>query len=139
MRTAFVAPFPPYRGGIARHSAAVARALSRRPDVELTCISFAKLYPQFFYPGASDREDDNGESRPAPSKNDLNTLNPLSWRRLGIRLAGSFDSVVMPAWNFYTAPCLGTVARIARKRGCEIVMIVRTPPIMKWRGGKIEY
>ncbi len=119
-----LAPLPPLRGGISRHSNALLRALAGQAGLDVYAEGFARLYPSFLYPGES-MEDPSQESTLAlPIHRDLDTLNPLSWRRVARRIAQRGGILVIPAWTFFTAPCLGWIARAVRRRGVEVVMLV---------------
>jgi glycosyltransferase involved in cell wall biosynthesis len=120
-----IAPVPPFRGGIARHSLALCNALAARGDVRLSIESFGRLYPNFLYPGDSDRSTDVALPPALQAAYDLDTVNPLNWRRIADRIADSGNRiVVMPAWTFFTAPVLGYLARRLHRRGVHTVMVV---------------
>jgi len=124
-RVALIAPLAPYRGGIARHSTALARALEARGDLRLDAVSFSRLYPRLLYPGAD--QIDPGAALPAvPRRRDvLDTLAPWNWRRLADEIAAEAPELaVMPAWTFFVAPCLGAVAAGLRRRGVPVTMVV---------------
>lgn len=115
-----VAPVAPFRGGIAQHSTALAASLARQQEACTRVRSFRRLYPRLLYPGASDRDPELiGGSIPGSSYS-LDTLNPLTWN---VEVSKG-DVVVIPAWTFFVAPMLGTIARKARKRGAAVVLIV---------------
>lgn len=125
LKVCIVGPVTPYRGGIARHTTAVAQEFARRPDVDLSVHSFSKLYPAFLYPGESVTED---KRTPPPGMDvsfRLNAMNPLSWRReIRAIAAKKYDLLVMPAWTFFLAPCLGALALMLGRRGVRIALIV---------------
>lgn len=124
-RIAIVGPVLPFRSGIAKHTTELAATLAQRPDVDLSMLSFSRQYPAFLYPGGDDR--DRATTLPAPLDADyvLDTVNPLSWRRAWRRLLSlAPDKVVIPCWTFFTAPCLGWLARQCQAAGIEVVMIV---------------
>ncbi|PEQ10754.1 hypothetical protein B2G71_20835 [Novosphingobium sp. PC22D] len=121
-----IAPVAPFRGGIARHSDAVAQALAQDPPVDLAVESFARLYPGWLYPGESDRDPARRDVVPGAAKvhRRLDTLNPLTWRRLAERVSARGGLAIIPAWTFFVAPALGTVARHLRARGLRVVTMV---------------
>ncbi|MEL6265063.1 MAG: glycosyltransferase [Pseudomonadota bacterium] len=125
MRIALIGPVSPFRGGIARHTTALARALAAREGVTLDLWSFRRLYPRRLYPGESDRDPDAAPPEALAPRFALDAVNPLSWRGAARRIAaGAPDLAVLPAWTFFVAPCLGTLARGLRARGVPVAMVV---------------
>ncbi|WP_271077446.1 glycosyltransferase [Aurantiacibacter sp. MUD61] len=123
-KVTMIAPVPPFRGGIAHHSAALAGGLGTIPECELEIESFQRLYPAFFYPGESPYDGTDPSSPARAGRFDLDVLNPLTWRTLARRIADRSDVAVIPCWTFFAAPCLGWIARQLRKTGVEVVMLV---------------
>lgn len=122
-----IAPVAPFRGGIARHSQALAQALAQGGDCRVRVVSFKRLYPRLLYPGASDRDPDLDPA--AAGGLDIayaiDSINPLSWRNAAAVLIRSRPAlVVIPAWTFFVAPMLGLIARRLRRTGIRVVMIV---------------
>ena len=73
MKVALIGPVYPYRGGIAHYTTLLAQALRGRGH-EVLLVSFSRQYPQWLYPGKSDRD---------PSQQGIQTeaefiLDPLS-------------------------------------------------------------
>lgn len=125
LNVCIVGPVTPYRGGIARHTSAVARELARTPSVNLSVHSFSKLYPAFLYPGQSITDDSNTAPPGMDVSVRLNAMNPVSWyREVRAITARRIDLLVIPAWTFFLAPCLGTVALMLRRRGVRVALIV---------------
>jgi len=119
-----IAPVPPFRGGIAHHSAALARAFNDMADCDVAVESFSRLYPQFLYPGESAYDPAGIQPGDVPANCELDVLNPLSWRRLAKRVAARGGVAVIPCWTFFAAPCLGWIARSLRKHGVAVAMLV---------------
>ena len=110
-RIAIVGPFPPIRGGIARHTGSIARALSTRDDVSVRLWGFYRQYPRMLYPGAGERDPDSSAHVEHVDET-LGGTNPLSWHRTAQRIkTWSPTTLVIPAWTFFLAPALGWVAR----------------------------
>ena len=120
----FLAPFEPYRSGIAKHSSQVAQELARRDNVDLTLMSFKRLYPQMLFPGESDKDPAAAPFDPDISF-DLDTVNPLSWMACAKRIKQiNPDVLIIPVWTFFVAPCLGWIAGQARKSGIKVQGII---------------
>lgn len=120
-----IAPVTPFRGGIARHSTALARALGQLPETKVHVESFARLYPEWLYPGESSRDADAAAPAGLAVTYGLDTLNPLTWRAAARRIAALGPAlVVIPAWTFFVAPMLGWLARALRRRGIRVAQVV---------------
>ena len=121
MKIILLGPAHPYRGGLASIMQTMAREYqSRGHDVKL--YTFTVQYPELLFPGKSQFVD-----TPAPEdlqiERVMNTVNPINWVRLGLRLKREKpDMIVMKYWTPFMAPCFGTVARIARMNGVTKVV-----------------
>ncbi len=123
LRVAVIGPVPPIRSGIARHTAATAQALAQLAEVRVW--SFSRQYPNWLYPGDSERAADLHPPRGLAVESSLDGVNPLSWHRTASQIARwQPDLAVLPAWTFFLAPALGAVARSLRRRGVPVCVIV---------------
>jgi glycosyltransferase involved in cell wall biosynthesis len=117
VKVALLGPTYPHRGGIAHYTTLLARALARSHETAI--VSFSRLYPKLFFPGTT-QFDRSGEALLPPSMPEalLDSVDPLSWRRAGLRLrAMAPDVLVVPWWHPFFGPSLGTAARLARRGG----------------------
>ncbi len=126
MRLGIVGPAPPWRGGIALHTAEMAAA-ARELGHEVAVVSYRRLYPVALFPGRSQLEP--GAAPPDPSDPSaaplIDSLDPRTWIAAGRRVAHlAPDLVVVQRWHPFFAPALATVARAARARGCRIAWMV---------------
>ncbi|MBP3317362.1 MAG: glycosyltransferase [Alistipes sp.] len=116
MKIVILGPAYPYRGGLATIMHTMAREyMSRGHDVRI--YTFTVQYPSLLFPGKTQYIDG-----PAPQdlhiERVMNTVNPINWVRLGLRLKREQpDMVVMKYWTPFMAPCFGTIARIVRTNG----------------------
>jgi glycosyltransferase involved in cell wall biosynthesis len=117
-----IGPTLPYRGGIARHTTMLHRALARQSRA-LT-ISFSRQYPRWLYPGKSDREDGMADHAEPGVEYLIDSLNPGSWARAISRIRTfAPETVVFPWWHVYWTPCFAWMARAVRKMGIEVVFL----------------
>lgn len=124
-RVTIVGPVTPFRSGIAKHTTELAKALAADGEHAVQVLSFARLYPRRLFPGSDDRAPDGAPPQDPPVDFILDTLNPLSWRRAVRRIRRHRpDLVLLPAWTFFVAPCLGWIARRCRRQGCAVVQVV---------------
>lgn len=126
MRLAIVGPAPPWRGGIALHTAEMAAAARARGH-EVLVVSFRRLYPALLFPGTSQLEP--GARPPSPDDRDarpmLDSLDPLSWRRAAAEVAAFRpDVVVLQRWHPFFQASLAAIARSARRAGARVAWMV---------------
>ena len=119
MRIVILGTAYPYRGGLAAFNERLAReALAAGDQVEV--LTFTMQYPDFLFPGKTQYSED-----PAPKdlsiRRVMNSINPLSWIRTGRMIRRMQpDLLVIKFWIPLMAPCLGTIARIAKRGGKKI-------------------
>jgi len=114
MRVALLGPTHPHRGGIAHYTTLLARSFAKSHDTRI--VSFRRLYPGILFPGAT-QFDRSSEALLPPVAPEplLDSVNPMTWRKAGLRLRElTLDVLVVPWWHPFFGPSLGTAARIAR-------------------------
>jgi D-inositol-3-phosphate glycosyltransferase len=111
MHLALVGPMPPYRGGIAHFSLALARALRGRGHT-VSAVTFSRQYPARLFPGQTQFEPGPPPADTPEAPRLLDSVDPRSWLRTARylrRLAP--DAVVFAHWMPFFAPAYGSVAR----------------------------
>jgi glycosyltransferase involved in cell wall biosynthesis len=116
MKIGIVGPTHPYKGGIAQHTTELAHRLAGRGhDVGLH--SWSAQYPARLYPGQQRVAEPELEPFPATDY-PLSWRRPDSWLRLGRRLRGGADAVVLVVVTPVQAPAyLGVLAGLGVVRG----------------------
>lgn len=121
-RITIVGPAYPYRGGIASFDEMLARTYGQRGDT-VNILTFTVQYPGILFPGKTQYS----ESAPPADlviERKVNSVNPFNWLRIGRRIRKERpDMVIMKYWTPFMAPCLGTIARRARKNGHTRVIV----------------
>jgi len=114
----------PFRsGGITTFNERLTKALIDNGD-EVINYTFSLQYPSFLFPGKTQFSD-----QPAPEGLDIrikvNSVNPFNWLAVGREIKRlKPDLLLLRYWTPFMAPCLGTIARIARKnRHTEVIAI----------------
>ena len=120
----FVGPAYPFRGGLAAFNERLSKEFIANGK-EVKTYTFTLQYPEFLFPGKSQYSD-------GPPPQDLviekavNSINPLSWIKLGLRIKNEKpDVVIMKFWIPFMGPCLGTIARLARRnKHTKVIAII---------------
>ena len=123
MRVVIIGSAYPLRGGLATYNERLARAFQAAGD-DVRLVTFSLQYPNFLFPGQTQFSTEAGpmDLRIEVS---LNSVNPLSWWRVGRRLrAERPDLVVFRFWLPFMGPALGTVARLVRGNGHTRVVAI---------------
>lgn len=122
MRIDVLGPVHPYRGGIAHHTARLARELRTRGH-DVTSFNLRRQYPAFLFPGTT-QVDHSGEAFSVPNTPLLDSMNPVSWALSARRVVKHRPDVLAVAWwHPFFAPSFGTVAHAARRAGIETVFV----------------
>ncbi len=114
----------PLRGGLSNFNERLVREFQHE-GWECEIYTFSLQYPSLLFPGKSQYSDE-----PAPRNLrihvNVNSINPLNWIRIGRTIRKlQPDLVLMKFWIPFMAPCLGTIARIARKnRKTKVVAVI---------------
>ena len=123
MRIGILGTTWPYRGGLAAFNERLARQfIAEGHEVEI--FTFTMQYPDFLFPGKTQYSD-------APQPADLsitrtmNSINPFTWCSTARKIKkAKMDLLVIKFWIPLMAPCLGTIARLCRRRGIKVVSIL---------------
>ena len=113
----------PYRGGLAAFNERLARQfMTEGHDVQI--FTFTMQYPDFLFPGKTQYSDS-----PAPKDlkitRTMNSIAPWSWWNTARLLKkAKIDVLVIKFWIPLMAPCLGTIARLARRQGIQVVSVL---------------
>ena len=107
--------YPLRGGGIATFNERLAEELQSTNN-KVSIYSFSLQYPSLLFPGSSQYSTD-----PAPKNLDIhaviNSINPLNWLKVANKIVREKpDLVIIRYWIPFMAPCLGTIARIIRKK-----------------------
>lgn len=113
----------PYRGGLAAFNERLARQfIAEGHEVEI--FTFTLQYPDFLFPGKTQYSDDPEPADLAITRV-MNSINPFTWFKTVKMLKDKqIDLLVIKFWIPLMAPCLGTIARLARRNGIQVVSIL---------------
>jgi D-inositol-3-phosphate glycosyltransferase len=131
-------PAHPLRGGLATYNERLAREFIKQGD-EVIIFTFSLQYPSILFPGKTQLTES-----PKPEGLDIrvnvNSINPFNWIKIGRQLKKiKPDMLMMRFWIPFMAPCLGTIAKIARryKHTKAIALIDNIIPHEKRPGDRI--
>jgi len=121
-KIALVGPVLPYRGGIAQYTTQLHQAL--RDRAELQTISFKRQYPQWLYPGATDKAPEADAATEADVRYALDIYNPLTWRKAADTIIRQgCDLVVLDWWTLIWQPGFAYIARRLRRHGIKTAFL----------------
>jgi len=123
MRISMIGPVTPYRGGIAHFTTMLAKKL-REAGHDLQMISFKKQYPNWLYPGKSDKDFSPGREK-VEAEFLLNPINPLTWWKT-VRAIVSFqpEKVIIPWWVTFWAPAFHHIMSRLKKHQIPITVLI---------------
>jgi len=110
-------------GGLATFNERMARAFQQEGHQTLI-YTFSLQYPSFLFPGKTQYSDDASPSD-LTIKVKVNSINPFNWIKVGLELKKLRpDILVIRYWIPFMAPCLGTIAFLAKmNRHTRVVSI----------------
>ena len=119
MKISFLSVFPPYRGGISKHSSLIYSHLFKYHDIQ--SLNFKKLYPSIFFPGKSQYDstlDPIGERI-------LSSTNFFSWNKTSKEIISySPDIFIFKFWHPFFVPCYNhIIKKIKKETNVKVIMI----------------
>ncbi len=119
LRVAIIGPVLPFRGGIAQHTTMLSRALSKFTNLKV--YSYYRQYPQWLFPGETDRDPAHEEHQEQNTSYCIDSLNPLTWHRL-VHEIREFkpETVIIPWWTVFWAPSYWYITRKLQQYGFNI-------------------
>ena len=119
MKISFLSAFPPYRGGISKHSSLIYKYLIKNHEVQ--ALNFSKLYPSIFFPGKTQYDNNLGSI----GKRVLNSTNLISWNKTANSIQKyNPDVFIFKFWHPFFVPCYNYIInRIKKKVNCRVIMI----------------
>ena len=119
MRIAFISPFFPLKGGIARFSGLFKDALQAQ-GYDVTPVAFRALYPDFFVKGGV--EEAQGADLTFFNESRLVLFNPISWFGAIRHLRSLKPELLLVAyWSGFLAPLFLTIRRLT---GIRMVVLL---------------
>lgn len=113
MKIVIIGTAYPLRGGIAHFIALMYQVLRTRGH-EVSIISFTRQYPSLLFPGKT-QEDLGEESIRVESERMLDSIGPLSWLRVALRVRQhNPDLIIFKYWMPFFAPCYAAVVFISK-------------------------
>lgn len=97
MRISIVGPVYPYRGGIAHYTTILTREL-RRLEHEVLLISFKRQYPNWLYPGRSNKDPSQLIFNVDDTKFWIDSINPLTWIYSFIQINRFKPGLILLQW-----------------------------------------
>lgn len=123
MKIVIIGTAYPHRGGIAHFIGLLFRILQLRGHT-VTLFSFSRQYPSLLFPGKTQMET-GPDPLNTPSQPVLDSINPISWIRVGLRVRRlNPDLVIYKYWLPFFAPAFGTISRIACRRRATRVLFI---------------
>ena len=117
LRIAFISPFFPLKGGIARFSGQVTHSLLAK-GYDVVPVPFRALYPDFLTKGATDGSPDSASR----SKSPLVLFNPFSWLATAPLVRSIQPDLLLVAyWSGLLAPLLYLMRRMT---GIRVVVLL---------------
>ena len=121
-----IGPAFPLRGGIAQLNESLSAEFSRQ-GIENTIFSFYMQYPDFLFPGTTQKEAvDRHGPEGVKINSTISSINPISWWLTARQIAKlSPDFVIVRFWLPFMGPCLGTICKWAKSMtGAPVIGIL---------------
>ena len=125
MKIIIVGTAYPMRGGIAQFNALLYKYFSAGNDVKM--YSFKRQYPEMFFPGKTQFEQDEPLFKIPDDKNIIcvDSVNPFNWISTGRRIGNENpDLIIFKYWIPFFAPCFTVISYIAKKFSNAKVLLI---------------
>jgi len=111
-----IGPAYPLRGGIAQLNESLSRQLTKM-GVENVIYSFSLQYPDFLFPGKTQKEEDHRDLGALQIRTTINSVAPWTWLSTAKSiLEESPDVIIVRFWIPFMAPALSAICCYVKKR-----------------------
>ena len=119
MKISFLSVFPPFRGGISKHSSLIYKHLLKKHEVQ--ALNFSKLYPSVFFPGKTQYD----SKVQTIGNRVLSSTNIFSWNKTEKKIRKyNPDVFIVKFWHPFFIPCYNYIIKKVKKNSsCKVVMI----------------
>jgi len=135
LRIALVGPVYPYRGGIPHYTTMLYRAFRGREN-DVLLVSFKRQYPQWLYPGRSDKDPSKSALKVEDARYWIDSVNPITWFTTFRRISRyNPDIIVLQWWTPFFAPVwfvIGVLNRLMLKKPLVYVCHNVLPHESRW-------
>lgn len=129
MKNIIIGPAFPLRGGIANFNEALCKAFIKS-GTDSHIVSFSLQYPSLLFPGKTQFDTSGNAPQGMLVIPMINSIAPLNWfKAANYIIAQKPDYVIIRYWLPFMAPCLGTIAKII-KRKTKVPIIAITDNIL---------
>lgn len=131
----FIGPTYPFKGGIAQYSSRFFRELQKRTKARM--ITYTRLYPRWLFPGNSEPDPSKTPDSVSEASRELSFLNPMSFFKLGGKLAKTEQAIILTWWTVAWLPHTFLFASRIRDKSrlvlwCHNVIDHDCNPFKKW-------
>jgi glycosyltransferase involved in cell wall biosynthesis len=113
VKICIVGPTYPFRGGISHYTTLLYRNLRKKHDTQF--YAFKRQYPQWLFPGESDKDMSNNPIREDGVENILDSLNPITWLKVFARIKRQNPQlVIFPWWVSFWTPQFWTITSLIK-------------------------
>lgn len=114
MKIDLIGPSYPFRGGISHYTTLLYRNLRRKHETQFH--AFKRQYPQWLFPGDTDKDNSANPIKEGGVENVLDSMNPLTWWKVFLRIKKrNSELVIFPWWVFFWTPQFWTIATLIKK------------------------
>ncbi|MBU4444921.1 glycosyltransferase [bacterium] len=108
-----IGPSYPFRGGISHYTTLLYKNLKKKYDTNF--YSFKRQYPNFLFPGKTDKDYSNFALKDDDTQPMLDSLNPFTWIRVAYKIIKDKpDITIIPWWIIFWAPHFLTIILILK-------------------------
>ncbi|MFQ5864020.1 MAG: glycosyltransferase [bacterium] len=109
MKITIISTAYPLRGGIAQYSGILYNKLKEQKH-EVSVVTFKRQYPEFLFPGKTQKETSELDSIKIESEPIIDSINPLSWINVCKKIRRHKpDLIIFNYWMPFFAPCFGSM------------------------------
>jgi glycosyltransferase involved in cell wall biosynthesis len=117
-----IGPAYPLRGGIAQLNESLSRQLTRI-GVENVIYSFSLQYPDFLFPGKTQKEEGHRDLGAMRIRTTINSIAPWTWLSTAKEIVKERpDIIIVRFWIPFMAPALASICRYVKKH-CDVRIV----------------